>query len=506
MKFISYDLGTGGVKASLYDEDLTTLAKSFIEYNTFYPGPNMREQRPDDWWKSVVKSTGVLLEKSKISASEIQCIALSGQSLVAIPLDRNLEALCGQVPIWSDTRASGETKEFFKNVDEQTWYMTTGNGFPAPCYPVFKLMWLKKHAPELFSRIYKVVGSKDYINLKLTGEICTDYSYASGTGAYDLKESKIIPQLLSAAGLPEDIFPEIVPSHRTVGRITAKAAREIGLPEGTAVACGGVDNACMALGAVGSAEGKAYTSLGSSSWISVVSRAPLLDPTKKPYVFAHIEEGMFTSAFSIFSGGSSLRWIRDVLCKDLADNNQAYSLMDQMAEQVPAGSNGILFNPSLAGGTSQDKSVNIRGAFIGLHLGTTRADMIRAAMEGIALNLKISLNYLKEHTEFSNRLMFCGGGSKSKFWMQMFADIFEMEVVKTNIDQDAASIGAAAIAARSSGLWGDYAKIESLHQVESCMLPQKENVGEYRKLQTVFEHVSGVIADLGDYMARQTNQ
>lgn len=503
VKFIAYDLGTGGVKASLYDENLQTLAKSFIEYETFYPSSTHHEQRPEDWWNGVVESTRILLKESAVNPSDVKCLALSGHSLVTVPIGKDGNLLVDRVPIWSDTRPTEEVKEFFNRIDEEEWYMTTGNGFPPPCYSIFKLMWLKKHKPEIYNNIYKVLGSKDYINYKMTGKFATDYSYASGCGAYNLQTRELEIRFLNAAGLSPDIFPEIVPSHHIVGELTKEAAEILGLEEGTKVACGGVDNACMALGEVGPEDGKVYTSLGSSSWIAVNSSTPILDFKKKPYVFAHIEEGKYTSAFSIFSGGNSFRWVRDTLCPDLKTYENPYDKMTELAKTSPIGSNGIIFNPSLAGGTSQDKSINIRGAYIGLHLGVTRADLIRAAMEGIALNLRISLDNLKEHTQLTDELLFCGGGSKNEFWMQMFADIFQMKIIKTNIDQDAASVGAAAVAARAYGLWKDYMPIYQLHHVEHESIPNKDNIEEYEKLLTIFKHISDVLADVGDFMMKE---
>lgn len=500
MHFISYDLGTGGVKASLFTQGMETLAKVFIPYPTYYPAPGWHEQRPGDWWNAVCESSHKLLEKAGITAADVGCVALSGHSLVTVPVDAEKNVLLEQVPIWSDSRATKQTEQFFQSVNEEAWYMKTGNGFPPACYSIFKLMWLKETQPELFSRIDKVLGSKDYINFRFTGEIYTDHSYASGLGAYDLKKGCLDTELLSAAGLSREIFPPIVPSHHIIGNVTEQAAAQCGLVPGTPVACGGVDNACMALGAVGAEQGRVYVSLGSSSWIPINSDRPVLDAKRRPYVFAHIQEGMYTSAYSIFAGGSSLQWIRDQLCSELTDDN-AYAIMDQWADEVPLGANGVFFNPSLAGGTRQDKSVNIKGAFVGMHLGTTRADMIRAGLEGIALNLKLSLEALREQVEVSDRFLFCGGGSKSKIWMQMFADVFNAQVIKTNIDQDAAALGAAAICAKATGYWSDYSKIPALHQVQHTFCPNVNRAQAYQRLLKQFVHISDVLADLGDYMS-----
>ncbi len=499
---ISYDLGTGGVKASLYDRHLQTVARSFTEYATYYPQPHYHEQRPEDWWQGIAQSTRQLLAISGIDAAHIACISVSGHSLVSVPIHRTEGALLEQVPIWSDKRAEEQAAAFFSRIEEQDWYLRTGNGFPAACYPLFKLMWMREHQPDILARTDVVLGSKDYINYRLTGAIYTDPSYASGLGAYDLKQGMIADELLEAGGIPAHLFPAIVPSHELIGQVTAEAAVYTGLAEGTPVACGGVDNACMALGAVGSEEGRSYVSLGSSSWIPVNSAEPVLDVNTRPYVFAHIAEGMYTSAYSIFAGGSSLRWVRDQLCSELAGRADAYELMNEMAATAPPGSNGVLFNPSLAGGTSQDNSVHIQGSYIGLQLATTRNDLIRAAMEGIALNLKLSLDLLHQHTPIRGQLLFCGGGSRSALWRQMFADVFDMDIVKTNIDQDAASLGAAAIAARAVGWWQDYRGIADVHTVEHISHPEPSSRDLYQRLLPLFRHVHEQAAALGEYMHR----
>lgn len=497
---IAYDLGTGGIKATLHDKALRKVASVFEEYETFCPSAQIHEQRPVDWWHAVCISTKKILKKSGVSAVSIAGVALSGQSLVAIPLDFENQPLLERVPIWSDTRAQEECEVFFQSINEEDWYMSTGNGFPPACYSLFKIMWFKAHYPELYERTRCFIGSKDYINLRLTGVVRTDPSYASGTGAYHLKKGEMWRPFLDAAGIREDLFPEITSPHTIIGQVSCKAALEVGLVPGTPVACGGVDNACMALGAVGVQKGSVYVSLGSSSWIPVNSEEPVLDPVHKPYVFAHVEEGLYTSAFSIFAGGSSFKWIKEVLCNEMTHLPDAYDQMSQMASQSPLGAGGVLFNPSLAGGTSQDGSMHIRGAFLNLHLGTRREDMIRAAMEGIALNLRSSLLYLQAHSPLSGRILFCGGGAKSAFWMQMFADVFGLPVITTNIDQDAASLGAGAIAARAVGFIRDYQGLPTLHEIRQEFAPNRENHAFYSSLHSVFTRAAGLLSDFGEIL------
>lgn len=497
-KLIAYDLGTGGIKASLFSENGASLADVFIQYDTLFPKERFVEQRPMDWWNHVCQATRQLLDKSESDAADIAGVALSGHSLVAVPLDRNGTLLADQVPIWCDMRAEEEAVELFKDLDYDQWYLTTGNGDPAECYTVTKLMWMKKHQPELYSRVYKILGSKDFINYMLTGTMCTDPSYASGFGVFNLTAWDYEPRFMNAAGISPDIFPEIRPSDSIIGRVTQTAAQMTGLAEGTPVACGAVDNTCMALGARGLAEGVAYTSLGSSSWIAVTSSKPVVDPVTRPFVFAHAKKGYYTSAVSIFSAGNSFRWIRDNLCRDFTDDTDTYDAMNRMAERVPVGSNGVLFNPSLAGGSAQEPSSGLQGGFMGLALHNTREDLVRASMEGIAMALRCTLDILLTKTSINGEMLICGGGSKSAVWRQIFADVYNLPVLKTNIDQNAASLGAAALAANGCGLWEGYDRITEIHQTEDILLPDKEANALYERLLVVYRKWTEDLAELSE--------
>jgi xylulokinase len=368
-------------------------------------------------------------------------------------------------------------------------------------------MWYRDNEPAMFAKIDKVIGTKDYINYRLTGRMCTDFSYASGSGVYDLLAWNYSGGLIEAAGLPAGIFPEALPSSEVIGELTAGAAGALGLRTGTRVVAGGVDNSCMALGARNIEEGRVYNSQGSSSWIAVSSGKPLLDESSRPYVFAHVMPGMFTSAVGVFSTGTSFRWVRDQFCADLAAEAEksgadVYDLMTSLAAESPAGANRLLFNPSLAGGSSLDASPNIRGAFMGLDLGHTRADVIRAAMEGVAMALRVALDALRGLTDISGEMVVVGGGSRSELWRQIHADLYNMEVVKTNIDEQAAALGAAAVAAVGTGMWDGFGKIDEIHEVESTARPLSENREVYEKLLPVFVRASQFQSELGDMLDR----
>ncbi len=504
---IAFDLGTGGNKASLYDEDGACLAYTFVPYATRYPRSGWHEQRPEDWWTAVVQSTRQLLAAVDIDADRISCCGISGHSLGVVPLDKEGRLLRDSTPIWSDSRPDArQTGPFFAKVDEESWYMTTGAGFPPPLYPLFKIMWYRDEEPGLFERTRSIIGTKDYVNFRMTGRIATDHSYASGTGLYDLEKRDYSEELLAASGLPRALFPDILPSTEVIGGLSAPAARELGLPMGLRVVAGGVDNSCMALGARAFKDGRIYNSLGSSSWIAVSSAKPLLHPRVRPYVFAHVVPGLYASATAIFSAGNSFRWVRDQLCRDLVlraekEGLDVYDLMTAEADLSPPGSHGLLFNPSLAGGSSLDESPDIRGAFMGLDLGHTREDLIRSAMEGVAMGLRVALDELRSLAPLSGEMTMVGGGSRSGLWCRILADVYDLDIVKTSVDQHAAALGAAAVAAVGAGIWEDFDRIDGIHVVDRVSKPDPARRAIYDRLRPIHLMAGGMLSKLGHELA-----
>ncbi|MHC5055952.1 MAG: xylulokinase [Planctomycetota bacterium] len=503
---VAYDLGTGGTKASLYDAEGACLASHFASCETRYPKLGWHEQRPLDWWESVVASTGELLSKCSVERDSIAAIGISGHSLGVVPLDRDGELLREDVPIWSDSRPDAQAPEFFERVPEPEWYFTTGNGFPPPLYTVFKIMWLRDNEPDLFARIHKVIGTKDYVNFRMIGAMAADHSYASGSGVYDLAGREYSDRLVQASGLDPGILPRIVPSTEVLGTLTPAAAAELGLPETVEVVAGGVDNSCMALGARAHREGDCYNSMGSSSWIAVTSAKPLLDEKSRPYVFAHVVPDMFTSAIGVFATGSAFRWVREQLCTNLDAEAQregvtTFELMLRLAEKSPIGANRTMFLPTMAGGSSLDQSPNVRGALVNLDLGTTQGDVVRAAMEGISMSLGLALEALERLTDISDEMVAVGGGSRSDLWMQIYADLYGKSIVRTNVGQQAAALGAAAVAAVGVGLWEDFSRIDGIHEVRDVKRPIAANREKYAELAPAFGRLGRHQSDIGDMLA-----
>ncbi|MFI3303879.1 MAG: FGGY family carbohydrate kinase [Rikenellaceae bacterium] len=499
-KIIAYDLGTGGLKASLFSDGGELLGFEFESYPTYNLSAHVQEQSPADWWSAIVASTKRLIVSTEVDPAEIVSLAISGHSLGVVPIDKSGNLLVDKTPIWSDKRASQEAQEFFETIDYRSWYMATGNGFPAECYSIFKIMWYRKHCAHIFGSIDCILGTKDYCNFLFTGRRVTDHSYASGSGVYSLEDRAYSQEYIDASGIDRAILPEIIEATDVVGTITAEAAAECGLPMGVKVICGGVDNSCMALGAGGFRDGHLYTSLGSSAWIALSSSSPVVNFETKPYVFAHVVKNMYASATCIFSAGTSLSWVLDNLYPDLS-GDEKYIQLANMARESTVGANGLLFNPSLAGGSMLEESANICGGFVGLNLSHDRDDVMRATLEGIALNLRIALDELMRESGQQSSMLMVGGGAKSPYWMELFANIYGLEIIKSSIDQECASLGAASLAAVGAGLWSDFELIESQHNVEATYQPDVDIKRLYDQILPKFKKLSSLLSQFGDILA-----
>ncbi len=490
MKYtLVFDLGTGSVKASLVSEDAIIIKSHVIPYETEYGEGGIREQRPADWYRSICEATSALLNGFD-AKSDIVAISLSGHSLGVVAVDDRGELLCETTPIWSDARAEKQAKEFFQRVDYKEWYEITGNGFPPHLYSVFKIMWYRENIPELYDQAAVFLGSKDYINACLTGRLCTDRSYASGSGVYDLSTHVYREDYVQAAGLDISKLPEICKSDEIIGTLKPSLAHEWRLSENVVVVAGGVDNACMTLGAGCISNGSAYISLGSSAWIAACANYPAVDFEKKIYTWEHCVDGMYIPSSGIFSCGTSLDWVKNTMFPDLTIQE-----LDELAATAPIGANGVVFCPVLSGGSSVDVSENMSGGFIGIELKHTRADMARATLEGIALDLQLAVHTLESHMIVKEPLCVVGGGAQSLIWLEMYANILDKDMQRGAILRDTATFGAAGLAFYGCGIWADYERICKAQTNGKCVYKKTDFVKQYQQMKKHFDQFCRQCAD-----------
>ncbi|WP_422447644.1 xylulokinase [Thermoanaerobacterium sp. DL9XJH110] len=485
---LAHDLGTSGNKATLYTADGELIASRTHPYDTKYFNANWAEQNPDDWWQAVCNSTRQLIQG--IDAGRIVCVSFSAQMMGCLCVDRYGRPLRNSI-IYSDQRAVKETEKILEKIDAMEFYRIVGHR-ASPSYSLEKLMWIKNNEPDVYRNTYKMLNAKDYIAFKLTGNMVTDYTDASGTNAFDLNTCKWSEKIIDIAGIDGDKLPEAHESTYVVGEVTRKAAEETGLKEGTPVVIGAGDGMCASVGAGCTKPGVAYNYIGSSSWIGITTEKPIYDPKMRTMTWAHAVPGYVNPIGTMQTAGTSYSWLKNEICrietKEAVEKGVSpYDIINEEIEKSPPGARGILFLPYLLGERTPHWNPNAKGAFIGIHVGHKREDLLRAVMEGVTYNLNTILNIFKNYVSIDSMIVI-GGGAKGRVWRQMMADIYNLKILKPNYLEEATSMGAAVIGGIGVGEFKSFDAINKFIKIESEHDPNPANREIYQKTYQVFLH------------------
>ena len=499
---LAHDLGTSGNKATLYSEEGALVASRTVAYPTHYFNGNWAEQDPAHWWQAVCESTQALVQQ--VNPAEIAGVALSGQMMGCTLVDQTGAVLRPSM-IYCDQRSAPQAARILEQIDLKSFYGIVGHRV-SPAYALEKLMWVRDHEPQNYARAHRMLCAKDYINFRLTGRMATDYSDASGTNAFDLNTFQWSEKIIRLAGVEGALFPEPMDSTRILGEITRAAAAATGLKAGTPVAVGGGDGSCAGVGVGCIKPGSTYNYLGSSSWVALTVKKPIVDEQMRTMNWAHCVPGYLHPSGSVQTAGSSLHWLKEVVCTSecaeaAARNTSVYQLMDAAIARSPAGANGVLFLPYMLGERTPWWNPNARGAFIGMNLGTRREDLLRAVMEGITLNLGMIVNIFRQHLPIE-AITVIGGGARSAVWRQMMADIYDCRVESLNFLEEATSMGAAVIGGVGVGLFKDFDVIHRFIKVDQSAQPDPASRDRYRQIAPVFEQSYRALVDVFDNLAK----
>jgi len=449
---ISHDLGTTGDKATLVDETGAVVAAVTETYETDFGPRGKAEQDADAWWRAVCAATRRLGERHPGALGKVEGISFSGQMMGAVLLDGEGAPVRPAI-IWADTRSVVQTSALIDAIGMEKGYAITGHRLN-PTYSLSKVMWVRDNEPETFARTRKVVLAKDYVVHRLTGVLVTDPSDASSTNAYDQSAKDWSGELIAAAGLEQSLFPEILPSTTVVGTVTAAAARETGLREGTPVVLGGGDGPMAALGAgVLDAASGAYAYLGSSSWVSLAADAPLHDPGMRTMTFNHVIPDRFVPTATMQAGGASLEWIVSTLAPGEGDR---YRQLLGRAAEVGASEDGLYFLPHLLGERSPYWNPKARAVFAGLARHHGPAHLTRAVLEGVAFNLYTGLRAFTENGARIEHVDAIGGAANAGVLLRIFADVWGVPVRRRELADEATSLGAAIVGGVGTGMFSSF--------------------------------------------------
>jgi xylulokinase len=456
--FLGIDIGTSGTKTIAIDEAGKILAEATAEYPLFNPKPLWSEQDPDDWWNATVKTVRAVVKKAKLKPAEVKSIGLSGQMHGSVFLDRKNRVIRRAI-LWNDQRTGAECEEIERRAGgRKNLIKMVANpaltGFTAP-----KILWLRNHEPKNFERTAKILLPKDEIRRRLTGEFATEVSDASGMLLLDVAKRNWSTQLLSKLELDLDLFAKCHESEQVTGKLLKSVAAELALSTDCLVVGGAGDCAAGAVGNGIVSRGVLSTSIGTSGVMFVHSDTVQVDPQGRLHTFCHAVHGKWHLMGVTLSAGGSLQWFRNRLCElevTLAKKRKVdpYEILSDEAAEVPPGSEGLIFLPYLSGERTPHADPDARGCFVGLTLSHDRRHLIRAVMEGVTYSLRDSLEIIRELGVPVNQIRASGGGSRSPFWRQMQADVFNQKVSTINAEEGAA-YGVALLAAVGAGAFKD---------------------------------------------------
>lgn len=469
MYYIGIDLGTSAVKLLLMDQDGRIQKIVSKEYPLYFPHPGWSEQNPSDWYEKTIEGIQELTEG--VDRTKVSGISFGGQMHGLVALDAEDHILRPAI-LWNDGRTQEETDDLNNTVGKETLSRCTANiafaGFTAP-----KILWMKKHEPELFEKIAKIMLPKDYLAYRLSGTFCTDYSDASGMLLLDVEHKCWSEEMINICGIRRDQLPTLYESFEVVGTLHPHLADQLGLPKDVKIVAGAGDNAAAAVGTGTIGDGKCNLSLGTSGTIFISSGQFGVDNYNALHSFAHAD-GHYHLMGCMLSAASCNKWWMDEILKtgDYAGEQQGISSL---------GENQVYFLPYLMGERSPHNDPSARAAFLGMSMDTTRESMTQAVLEGVAYALRDSLEVAKSLGLTIPRTTICGGGAKSPLWKRIIANVMNLKVdiVET---EEGPGYGAAILAAVGCGAYGSLDEaVTKLVRVVETIEPEPELVKKYEK-------------------------
>ncbi|MCI9022076.1 MAG: xylulokinase [Eubacterium sp.] len=477
MLYIGVDLGTSAVKLLLMQADGTIENIVSKEYPLSFPNPGWSEQNPSDWWQACVEGIRELVRDA--DKSQVAGISFGGQMHGLVALDDRDEVIRPAI-LWNDGRTVEETEYLNETVGREKLSQYTANiafaGFTAP-----KILWMKKHEPELFARIAKIMLPKDYIAYKMTGVHCTDVSDASGMLLMDVKNKCWSKEMMEICGIRESQLAHIYESYEKVGTLLPQTAQELGLPQGVIVAAGAGDNAAAAVGTGTVGDGSCNISLGTSGTIFIASEKFAVDSHNALHAFAHADGHYHLMGCMLSAASCNKWWMEDILdTKEFAKEQEGITKL---------GENHVYFLPYLMGERSPHNDPKARGTFTGMTMDTTRADMTQAVLEGVAFALRDSFEVAGLLGIRIERAKICGGGAKSPLWKKMIANIFHIKVDTLAIEEGPA-LGGAMLAAVANGEYADVAQAAAaIVKVADTEEPDEKLAALYEQRYQTFRRI-----------------
>jgi xylulokinase len=453
---VGVDVGTSGTRVVAFDLDGQALAVATREHELAMPRPGWAEQDPDEWWKATCSSLKAVT--SKIDASRIGGVSFSGQMHGSVFLDSEGRVIRPAL-LWCDGRTAPQCEAIVERVGREKLLETTRN-LPLTSFTLPKVLWLRENEPDNYRQLRTVLLPKDYVRYRMTGVKSMEESDGAGTLMMEVGKKRWAVDMLDTLDVDSGILPPLTHASDVVGRVTHQAARETGLPVDTLVVAGGGDQPVGAVGVGAFEEGRVMLSLGTSGVVLAPTRETHTADGDGLASFDHAVAGRSYLMGCMLSAGGALQWYRNTLCAaERADAKKrrvdAYDILLEGAAEAPIGCEGLVFLPYLMGERTPHNNPAARGAWVGLSGRHDKNAMTRALLEGVSFGLRDGLEAIKARKVAIKNVLATGGGARSRFWLQMLADVFGVPITPIE-NPEGPALGAAILAGVGTGGYRDF--------------------------------------------------
>lgn len=484
------DIGTTGAKSTLVSRAGTVVASAYASYAIQGEG-NRVEQDPGDWWGATVTGLRSLWEQAP--KTRPVALVLSGQMQDVILVDKG----CHLAPaiLYSDVRAQDEAQYVLERLGEARLHEVTGNLQDASSL-LAKLLWVKNNLPDVYESAQTLfVGAHDFVAWRLCGARVADHTTASTTGLLDMHTKAWAVDFLDDLGLRTDWLPELVPAEVQVGEIGEIVAQEAGLPVGIPIFHGAGDVATTTVGAGAGEPGRYYVYLGTSGWLAATWPDEPVDPLTGIFNLCHPAPEWLIRVGPMLTAAGNFEWLRaqfgrlEAQAAGQDEEEASYEILNTLAGEAPPGSSGVLYLPYLAGERAPIRDPHARGVFFGLSQHTTRQDLYRAVLEGVAFSMRTIRDAMlpAEGANARPELSLVGGGARSALWGQVFADVFDCSVHILAAPGDVGARGAALLAGKALGWYDSYMPGTAFFPAQDSYVPELQAVACYDRFYAVFQ-------------------
>ena len=491
---LAFDLGTTALKCALHDLKGEVIAKASEEYQLITPTPDWVEMDVETYWQAFKIAVARVLKESNAIPSEIKALGVSAQGETLIVVDREAKPLRRAI-VWLDNRAQQEADELSTVFGHRPAFEITGQVKLVPTWPASKILWLRKHEPEIFERVSKFLLIEDYFLHRLSGEYACEGSLVTSTCYWNFRTRQWWGEMLEELHVSTDQLPPYRESGEGIGTLRPDIAEELGLSPGTVVCTGALDQACGAIGVGNIKPGIFSENTGAALAICATVEQPVIDPRDEMPCHYHGIPGLYM-LHTFTSGGIVMRWFRDEfggpdMRVSKTTGLDAYDLMGMEAARVTPGCEGLVMLPHLQGAMAPEANPKASGVFYGFTLRHGRGHFIRAIMEGVCFIVRRNIEVIEGLGVPVNEIRSLGGGARSQVWKQMEADITGLPVLTTT-NEEAATLGAAILAGKAVGLYS------SVEEAAEQMIQIKERFEPNPAHRSVYDDTFGTYVKLYD--------